>query len=70
LTQSGYERLTIAAVQTNPESHCRAMAASKVRSLALPKYRWPPIIDKPGTDGECRANALEVLDLLKLYRRL
>src|SRR6516165_2273170 len=36
------------AVQTNPESHSRAMAASKVRPLALPKYRWSPIIQFSG----------------------
>src|SRR5262249_45806618 len=32
----------------NPESNSCAMAASKVQSLALPKYRWPPIIQFSG----------------------
>jgi hypothetical protein len=44
MTQSGHERRKIAAVQNNPESHSQAMAATKVRSLTLPKYRWSPII--------------------------
>src|SRR5262249_2454410 len=48
LTRSGHERLKIAAVQTNPESHSRAMAASKVGSLALPKFHWSPTIQFSG----------------------
>src|SRR5215471_16522727 len=48
LTRSGHEQLRIAAVQTNPESDSRAMAASKVRSLALPKFHWSPTIQFSG----------------------